>query len=443
MLPEKYDVFYGLVWGTRAAMALGLIVVLGRALLGTLVGLIAGYSGGLLDALLMRLADAFMAFPMIAAAVVMLSLYGFVRERYAAGWIMLQPTRQEQIIMLAFVLFGWVPYARLMRGNMLVEKEKTYIKAARSTGVPGLRLIIRHLLPNSTQGLIALASSDIGAVVVLVSAFTFIGIITPQSGPGMMADWGFMLEAARDWIIGPPARAFEHWYTYMPVSLALVLFSTGWSLVGDGVRDALDPRLRGWGVRKSRQPQPVKIEELTPLALPVAPQFQASDLPSLERRRESEIPLSMEDTSPVRIGRKGGVRLDDEAAFAWLEYLAVRQGAREALLLQPEQRRPEPPEWVNSGRMPQRSEFSREGSTDFAEARRWMEEGDLERALPRYQELIRARRCLEEVIQDLSQAPAQIGVLEALGDAHLRLGHTRQAMEAYAEAERLIKTLER
>jgi peptide/nickel transport system permease protein len=429
MLPEKYDVFYGLVWGTRAALAFGLLVVFGRVLLGTIVGLISGYAGGLLDALLMRLADAFLAFPMIAATVVMLSLFGFERQLWPGGWTMLQPTRQEEIILLTFVLFGWVPYARLMRGNVLVEREKTYIKAARSTGVPASRLIFRHLLPNSLQGLIALASSDIGAVVVLLSAFTFIGIITPQPGPGMMADWGFILGAARDWIIGPPVRAFEHWYTYMPVSLAIVLFSSGWSLVGDGVRDALDPRLRGMaGVPETRKASQSIMEEMGPAR------------------------TALGDPAPVRTVRSAAVQLNDQAAFAWLETLAARQGVREGLLLRPEERLATPPDWVEKGTIPEEHRTPqtphspvlsgglegppRDGSVILEEARLRMGDGNVSRGLACYRELIHTRECLEEVVQDLSQAPDDPATSEALGDAYLRLGRAGQALEAYRRAMR-------
>jgi peptide/nickel transport system permease protein len=244
LLSGQYDVFYGLIWGSRIALGLGMIIALGRALVGVTIGLVAGTYGGLLDAILMRIADAFMAFPMVAAIVVMLALFGFASEHWASDWSILHLSRQNQILILAMVMFGWVPYARLIRGNVLAERERIYIKAARSIGVPRWRLIWRHLFPNSTYGLIALITSDIGAAIVLVTAFTFIGIFIEEHG-AMQAEWGLMLSSSRDWIVGVPSEAFRYWYTYMPVSLAIVLFSTGWSLVGDGLRDALDPRTRG------------------------------------------------------------------------------------------------------------------------------------------------------------------------------------------------------
>jgi peptide/nickel transport system permease protein len=244
LLPFQFDALYALVWGARAAFWVGISVPLGRVLLGVPLGLVAGYYRGKTDSSLMRLTDAFMAFPMIAAMVVMISLFGFQRQFYEIAWHTMGPTGQERVMILTLILFGWMPYARLIRGNVLSEREKTYVEAARSTGVPGRRLVFRHVLPNSMQGLISLITSDIGATVVLVTAFTFIGLIGSWQITILEADWGQILSTSRDWIIGPPSRAFEYWYTYLPPSIAIVLFSMGWSLIGDGLRDALDPRMR-------------------------------------------------------------------------------------------------------------------------------------------------------------------------------------------------------
>jgi peptide/nickel transport system permease protein len=260
LLPGQYDVFYGLIWGSRIALGLGMIIALGRALIGVTIGLLAGTYGRLLDAFLMRIADAFMAFPMVAAIVIMLALFGYASEHWASDWSIFHLSRQNQILILAMVMFGWVPYARLIRGNVLAERERTYIKAARSIGVPQWRLIWRHLFPNSTYGLIALITSDIGAAIVLVTAFTFIGIFIEEHG-AMQAEWGLMLSSSRDWIVGVPSEAFKYWYTYLPVSLAIVLFSTGWSLVGDGLRDALDPRMRSVMVPRKSVARPELLVE--------------------------------------------------------------------------------------------------------------------------------------------------------------------------------------
>jgi peptide/nickel transport system permease protein len=242
-LEGQSDVYYGLVWGVRVAFRIGLTITLGRAIAGILVGLLSGYYGGVVDSILMRLTDAFLAFPIMAAAMVMLALFGNVSDSLASGGRLLASDRVEQIIMLTLVAFGWMPYARLMRGNVLSEREEEYMQAARSTGVKHRRIIFRHLLPNVTQGLFVLVASDIGAMVALVAVFNFIGLTASSKG-AVAADWGQMLSLARNWIIGSPANAFEYWYTYMPVSAALVLFSIGWNLIGDGLRDLLDPHSR-------------------------------------------------------------------------------------------------------------------------------------------------------------------------------------------------------
>lgn len=242
-LPQQYDIFYGLVWGTRTALRLGLFVVMGRLLIGTLLGLVSGHYGRAVDAVIMRVTDAFLAFPIVAAVMVTVALLAQDLQMVPGGRMFLVPSREEQVVIGTLVLFGWMAYARLLRGNVLAEREKEYMQAATAIGAGGRRVMFRHLLPNVTQGLFVLVASDIGAVVVLIATFTFIGLIRPPFGQ-MEADWGQMLVSSRDWIIGSPANAFEHWYTYLPVSLAIVFFSVGWNLIGDGLRDVLDPRTR-------------------------------------------------------------------------------------------------------------------------------------------------------------------------------------------------------
>ena len=243
LMARQNDVLYGLVWGTRTALKVGLFVTLGRLLIGAVLGLISGHYGGWLDAALMRITDAFMAFPVIAAVMVMVALFGRELSAMPSSTMFLVPSRQEQVIILTLVAFGWMSYARLLRGNVLAEREKDYMQAAQSIGAGNRRVIFRHLMPNVTQGLFVLVASDIGAVVVLLTMFTFIGLVRPAMGT-MEADWGQMLSVSRDWIVGSPSNAFEYWYTYVPVSVAILLFSIGWNLIGDGLRDVMDPRLR-------------------------------------------------------------------------------------------------------------------------------------------------------------------------------------------------------
>ena len=231
-MQDQYDLFYGLIWGTRVAFRVGLMITLGRALIGILVGVVSGYYGGWADALMMRVTDAFTSFPIVAAVLVMLTVsVDYWGMRLGEG---------DRAIVLALVFFGWMQYARLVRGNVLVERAREYVVAAVSVGARDRRIIFRHVLPNATRGLFVLAASDVGAMVVTVAALTFIGL----TGEEPMADWGAILKYTRNWIIAAPAHAFDYWYTYMPISVAIILFSVGWSLIGDGLRDVLDPRWR-------------------------------------------------------------------------------------------------------------------------------------------------------------------------------------------------------
>lgn len=236
-MQNQYDIFYGLVWGTRVAFKVGLSITAGRLLIGVVMGVVSGYYGGWADSIMMRATDAFMSFPVVAAVLLLLTV--------SVDYWGLRLGEGDQAILLALILFGWMQYARLVRGNVLVERAREYVTAAVSVGAKDRRIIFRHVLPNSTRGMFVLAASDVGMMVVTVAALTFIGL----TGEEPTADWGAILKYTRNWIIAVPAHAFDFWYTYLPISLAIVLFSVGWSLIGDGLRDVFDPRwrsLRGW-----------------------------------------------------------------------------------------------------------------------------------------------------------------------------------------------------
>jgi peptide/nickel transport system permease protein len=230
---RSFDVFYGLVWGTHIAFRLGLSVTAGRMLGGVVIGLISGYYGGWLDAVVMRITDAFLAFPIVAATLVMLAFFGPLGLAEVA-----RGSGVDFVIIVSLILFGWMQYARLVRGNVLAERAKQYVEAAVAVGAGNRHIVWRHILPNIPQGLFVLAASDVGAMVVLGAVFAFLGF----SGPAGHADWGWLLWIGRNWIVGTPANAFQYWYAYVPPIAAIFLFSTGWNLVGDGLRDVLDPR---------------------------------------------------------------------------------------------------------------------------------------------------------------------------------------------------------
>ena len=232
LMENQGDILYGLIWGTRGAFIMSLLVALGRALIGVVIGIFSGYYGRFLDSILMRITDAFLAFPLMAAVLIMLTLIG-------GGLIGIQTGSAEHILIIALIVFGWMGYARLIRGNVLSEKSQEYVQAAITLGANSRRIIFKHILPNTYQGLIVLITSDIGSIVVWMAVFSFLGF----SGTQPTADWGKMVNNSRNWIVSAPATALKYWYTFIPPSLAIILFSFGWNLIGDGLRNLLDPRI--------------------------------------------------------------------------------------------------------------------------------------------------------------------------------------------------------
>lgn len=233
LMQNQADVLYGLIWGTRVAFKVSLLVAGGRAVIGLIVGIVSGYFGGWVDSILMRITDAFLSFPIMAAVLVMLTLFG-------GGWLGIQKGGVDRIIVTALIAFGWMQIARLIRGNVLSEREQEYVEAATIIGARHRRIIFKHILPNAYQGLFVIIASDIGSVVVWMAVFNFLGF----SGANVTADWGKMLNISRNWIIGTPKNVFKYWYTYLPPSLAITVFSIGWNLIGDSLRKYLDPQIR-------------------------------------------------------------------------------------------------------------------------------------------------------------------------------------------------------
>ncbi|MBE3573981.1 MAG: ABC transporter permease [Firmicutes bacterium] len=220
----QYDIFYGIVWGTRTAFGVGLAVVGASLIIGLVVGSVAGFFGGWLDELMMRVTDIFLAFPYLVAAVVVTTILGKGLDK----------------VIIALILFGWMGYARLIRSSVLQVKEMEFVEAARALGQKTWKIILRHVLPNSIYPLLVQASMDIGSVVLTAAGLSFLGL-GAETG---FADWGQLVSFARNWIKGEPGAPFQYWYTVFWPSLAIVLFVLGWNLVGDGVRDVMDPRLR-------------------------------------------------------------------------------------------------------------------------------------------------------------------------------------------------------
>ena len=220
-----YDIFYGLIWGTRTAFRIGLITVAFAALIGVFIGSISAYFGGWIDEILMRITDIFLSFPFLVAAMVLTTILG----------------RGLDKVMIALITFGWMGYARLIRGSILSAKEETYVMAAKALGVKDIKIIWKHLLPNTIFPVMVQATMNIGSMVITAAALSFLGVGAPVG----YADWGQMVSFARNWIIGSPGHAGQYWFTVFYPGIFIVLFVLAWNLIGDTLRDILDPRLRG------------------------------------------------------------------------------------------------------------------------------------------------------------------------------------------------------
>jgi peptide/nickel transport system permease protein len=173
----------------------------------------------------MRIVDVFLTLPFILAALILAAI--------------LTPKIGRSLIpsMVALITFGWMGYARIIRGDILSIKERDFVMAAKVIGVKDNRILFRHILPNAIFPSMVLASLAIGEVVLSFAALSFLGIGTEVG----YADWGQILSFARNWI----TNLTDYWFIIVFPGLTLVLFVMGWNLVGDSLRDVLDPRMRG------------------------------------------------------------------------------------------------------------------------------------------------------------------------------------------------------
>ncbi|SHE92484.1 peptide/nickel transport system permease protein [Marinitoga hydrogenitolerans DSM 16785] len=219
------DIYYGVVWGTRTGFKIGLIVVSVATIVGLFVGSISAYFGGWVDEVLMRITDIFMSIPFMLSAMVLTTILGTGLDK----------------VMIAMIVFGWMGSARLIRGNILQAKNDQYVLAAKALGVKDSKIIIKHILPNTIFPVLIQASMRIGSMVITAAVLSFLGVGAPQG----YADWGSILNYARNWILGGTGGAFQYWYTITYPGIAMVLFVLAWNLVGDALRDIFDPKLRG------------------------------------------------------------------------------------------------------------------------------------------------------------------------------------------------------
>jgi len=212
------DIFSRVIYGTRISLEVGLLVVLISSAIGVAIGSIAGYFSGFLDDFLMRIIDILLAFPGILLAIAIMAILG--------------PSLNN--VILALCLIGWVSYARLARGEVLSVKEMDYIEAARSIGCSNTRIIIFHVLPNILAPVIVQSTLGIAGVIIGEAGLSFLGLGVQPPTPS----WGSMLSDGKNYIFEAP-----HLTLFPGFAIMIVVMS--FNFLGDGLRDILNPRMRG------------------------------------------------------------------------------------------------------------------------------------------------------------------------------------------------------
>jgi len=221
------DILSALIYGARISMVVGVASVILSVLVGVSLGLLAGFRGGWIDTLLMRLCDVMLSFPPILVALLISgvgrALFPNAHEGLAFG-----------VLIVSISLTGWVQYARTVRGTTLVERHKEYVQAARVTGVAPLRIMLRHVLPNVLGPVLVLATIQVATAIITEATLSFLGVGVPPTSPSL----GTLIRVGNDYLFSG-----EWWITIFP-GLMLVLIALSVNLLGDWLRDALNPRLR-------------------------------------------------------------------------------------------------------------------------------------------------------------------------------------------------------
>lgn len=221
------DMLSAILYGARISLAVGLASVVLSVVVGVSLGLLAGFIGGWLDAVLMRLCDVMLSFPAILVALLIAgvgrALFPNAHEGLAFG-----------VLILSISLTGWVQYARTVRGSTLVERQKEYVQAARVIGVAPLRIMRKHVLPNVMGPVLVLATIQVASAILTEATLSFLGVGAPPTSPSL----GTLIRIGNDYLFSG-----EWWITIFP-GLALILIALSVNLLGDWLRDALNPRLR-------------------------------------------------------------------------------------------------------------------------------------------------------------------------------------------------------
>jgi ABC-type dipeptide/oligopeptide/nickel transport system permease subunit len=226
----NHDLYSRIWYGGRVSILIGLSVAIISCTVGTMVGAIAGYVGGKTDDILMRITDVFLAFPVL---VLLLILRNLLVEVPVVSTVMGDKNSVRFIVML-LVFLGWMPVARIVRGEVMSLKQREFVEAARALGASGPRIDLRHLIPNSLGPIMVALSLSVVAAILLESTLSFFGY-GPQRGNGQ-ATWGLLIAEAPESILP------GYWWKVLFPCLALVITIVCINFVGDGLRDAFDPK---------------------------------------------------------------------------------------------------------------------------------------------------------------------------------------------------------
>ena len=221
------DILSALIYGARISLIVGVTSVILSMLIGVGLGLLAGFRGGWTDTVLMRVCDVMLSFPAILVALLMAgvgrAMFPHAPDTVAFG-----------VLILSITLTGWVQYARTVRGSTMVERNKEYVQAARVTGVPPRRIMFRHVMPNVLGPVLVLATIHVATAIITEATLSFLGVGVPPTSPSL----GTLIRVGNDYLFSG-----EWWITIFP-GLMLVLIALSVNLLGDWLRDALNPRLR-------------------------------------------------------------------------------------------------------------------------------------------------------------------------------------------------------
>mgnify|MGYP003417284018 CR=1 FL=1 len=221
------DILSAIMYGARISLLVGLASVVLSVIVGVGLGLLSGFVGGKSDAFIMRVCDVMLSFPSILIA---LLIDGVGRGMFANA----HDTLAFAVLVLAIALPGWVQYARTVRGSTLVERNKEYVQAARVIGVPPLRIMRKHVLPNVMGPVLVLATIQVATAILTEATLSFLGVGVPPTQPSL----GTLIRIGNDFLFSG-----EWWITIFP-GLMLVLIALSVNLLGDWLRDALNPRLQ-------------------------------------------------------------------------------------------------------------------------------------------------------------------------------------------------------